>query len=207
MGVEVEEHYGGSGMSFMSAIITIEELARVDPSVSVMVDVQVRGPSLCAKGSPPTEPRPARTRSLTRSSASMARRSSSASTFLSCRRKRSAASACPRRPLAATRSPSRCAYYTIPCDPFLAGGRSSAARLQTKATLDGDHYVLNGSKMWITNSGEAEIFLVFANVDFSKGYKGITCFVVEKDWGVQIGKKENKVRRAPLSISGARCPH
>lgn len=48
--------------------------------------------------------------------------------------------------------------------------------------------------MWITNSGEAEIFLVFANVDFSKGYKGITCFVVEKEMGVKIGKKENKVR-------------
>jgi short/branched chain acyl-CoA dehydrogenase len=54
---------------------------------------------------------------------------------------------------------------------------------------------LNGSKMWITNSGEAEYFLVFANIDPSKGYKGITCFMVEKDWGVQIAKKEKKVRR------------
>ena len=67
---------------------------------------------------------------------------------------------------------------------------------QTKATKDGDYYVLNGNKMWITNSGEAEIFLVFANVDFSKGYKGITCFVVEKEWGVQVGRKENKVCRS-----------
>ena len=47
--------------------------------------------------------------------------------------------------------------------------------------------------MWITNSYEAEIFLVFANVDPSKGYKGITCFVVEKDMGVKIAKKEIKV--------------
>jgi len=47
--------------------------------------------------------------------------------------------------------------------------------------------------MWITNSGEAETFLVFANVDPSKGYKGITCFVVEKEMGVQIAKKEKKV--------------
>jgi alkylation response protein AidB-like acyl-CoA dehydrogenase len=47
--------------------------------------------------------------------------------------------------------------------------------------------------MWITNSAEADIFLVFANVDPSKGYKGITCFVVEKDMGVEIAKKESKV--------------
>lgn len=47
--------------------------------------------------------------------------------------------------------------------------------------------------MWITNSAEAELFLVFANVDPSKGYKGITCFLVEKDSGVQIAKKEQKL--------------
>jgi short/branched chain acyl-CoA dehydrogenase len=72
---------------------------------------------------------------------------------------------------------------------------SDAFALQTTAKLepDGENYILNGSKMWITNSGEAETFLVFANVDPSKGYKGITCFVVEKDWGVQIAKKEKKV--------------
>lgn len=46
---------------------------------------------------------------------------------------------------------------------------------------------------WITNSYEAETFLVFANADPSKGYKGITCFIVEKDMGVQIAKKEKKV--------------
>ena len=49
--------------------------------------------------------------------------------------------------------------------------------------------------MWITNSGEAEVFLVFATVDPSKGYKGITCFVVEKDWGVDVAKKEKKARK------------
>ena len=47
--------------------------------------------------------------------------------------------------------------------------------------------------MWISNSYEADTFLVFANVDPSKGYKGITCFIVEKDWGVQVAKKEKKV--------------
>jgi hypothetical protein len=73
------------------------------------------------------------------------------------------------------------------------GSGSDAFALQTKAELKGDHYVLNGSKMWITNSKEADVFLVFATVDPSKGYKGITCFVVEKDWGVEIGKKESKL--------------
>jgi hypothetical protein len=72
---------------------------------------------------------------------------------------------------------------------------SDAFALQTTAKLDasGDFYVLNGSKMWITNSAEAEIFLIFANVDPSKGYKGITCFVVDKDMGIQIAKKEKKL--------------
>jgi alkylation response protein AidB-like acyl-CoA dehydrogenase len=73
------------------------------------------------------------------------------------------------------------------------GSGSDAFAMKTRAVLDGSHYILNGSKMWITNSYEAEIFLVFANVDPSKGYKGITCFIVEKDMGVQISKKEKKL--------------
>lgn len=47
--------------------------------------------------------------------------------------------------------------------------------------------------MWITNSYEAEVFLIFANVDPSKGYKGITCFIATKDMGIQIAKKEQKL--------------
>lgn len=73
------------------------------------------------------------------------------------------------------------------------GSGSDAFALKTRAREDGDHYVINGSKMWITNSGEAEIFLVFANLHPEKGYKGITCFVVEKEMGVQVGKKEDKL--------------
>jgi len=53
---------------------------------------------------------------------------------------------------------------------------------------------------WITNSYEAEIFLVFATVDPSLGYKGITCFVVEKEMGVKVAKKEEKVRPFTFSI-------
>lgn len=74
-----------------------------------------------------------------------------------------------------------------------AAAGSDAFALQTRADKNGDSYVINGSKMWITNSYESEIFLVFANVDPSKGYKGITCFIVEKNMGVKIAKKESKV--------------
>ncbi|KAJ3261981.1 hypothetical protein HK103_003824 [Boothiomyces macroporosus] len=74
-----------------------------------------------------------------------------------------------------------------------AGSGSDAFALQTKAVKEGNKWILNGSKMWISNSYEADTFLVFANVDPSKGYKGITCFIVEKDWGVQVAKKEKKL--------------
>ena len=74
-----------------------------------------------------------------------------------------------------------------------AGSGSDAFALQTRAVKDGNDYIINGSKMWITNSYEAEVFLVFANIDPSKGYKGITCFIVDKSMGVEIGKKEKKV--------------
>lgn len=83
-----------------------------------------------------------------------------------------------------------------------AGAGSDAFALQTKADKQGDYYVLNGSKMWITNSYEAGIFLVFANVDTSKGYKGITCFIVEKEQGVKIAKKEIKLGIRASSTCG-----
>ena len=75
-----------------------------------------------------------------------------------------------------------------------AGSGSDAFALKTKAEEKEDHYVLNGSKMWITNAKEADVFLVFATIDASAGYKGITAFVVEKDFeGFSIGNKENKM--------------
>ena len=67
---------------------------------------------------------------------------------------------------------------------------------------EGDSYLLSGSKLWISSSQEADIFFVFANVDPAAGYRGITCFVVEKAWGVQVGKRERKVSlesRVPVS--------
>ncbi len=75
-----------------------------------------------------------------------------------------------------------------------AGSGSDAFALQTKAELKGSEYILNGRKLWITNSKEAGIFILFATVDPSKGYKGITAFLVEKDFpGFTVGKKEDKL--------------
>ncbi|HKK44404.1 MAG TPA: acyl-CoA dehydrogenase [Balneolaceae bacterium] len=75
-----------------------------------------------------------------------------------------------------------------------AGSGSDAFALKTTAKEEGDHYVLNGSKMWITNANEADIFLVFANINPEAGYKGITAFMVERDFeGFSVSKKENKL--------------
>ena len=75
-----------------------------------------------------------------------------------------------------------------------AGSGSDAFALQTRAELKGDEYVLNGQKLWITNGKEATLFIMIATVDPSAGYKGITAFVVEKDFpGFTVGKKEDKL--------------
>jgi alkylation response protein AidB-like acyl-CoA dehydrogenase len=71
---------------------------------------------------------------------------------------------------------------------------SDAFGMTTQAKLDGDSFVLNGRKMWITNGAEAGLYLLFANADPSKGYKGITGFIVERDFpGFSVGKKEDKL--------------
>ena len=75
-----------------------------------------------------------------------------------------------------------------------AGSGSDAFAMQTRATDAGDHFVLNGRKLWITNGKEAEIFVLFANANPEAGYRGITAFVVEKSFeGFTVGKKENKL--------------
>ncbi|SAM07400.1 hypothetical protein [Absidia glauca] len=150
MGIEIDEKYSGTGASFTSSIIAIEELAKVDPSVSTVVDVQntLVATLLCHYGNTDIQER-----------------------YL---------------PRLATGTMGSFCLSEV-------GSGSDAFALQTRADEKSDHYVLNGSKMWITNSAEADIFLVFANVDMSKGYKGITCFVVDKSMGVNVGKKENKL--------------
>jgi len=74
------------------------------------------------------------------------------------------------------------------------GAGTDASGQQTKAVLNGDHYVLNGSKIFITNGGKADIYIIFAMTDKSKGTKGISAFIVEKEFkGFSIGTKEKKM--------------
>lgn len=71
---------------------------------------------------------------------------------------------------------------------------SDATSQRTEAVRDGDHYILNGTKNWITNGNTASVYLVIAQTDASKGHKGISVFIVEKGWdGFVVGKKEDKL--------------
>ena len=75
-----------------------------------------------------------------------------------------------------------------------AGAGSDAFALTTRATRQGAEYVITGRKMWITNAAEAGLYLVFANANPEAGYRGITCFLVERtNPGLQVGKKEDKL--------------
>ncbi|KAL4809169.1 acyl-CoA dehydrogenase/oxidase [Aspergillus unguis] len=151
MGIEIPEEYGGAGMNFTAAIVAIEELARVDPSVSVMVDVHNTLVN---------------TAFIKYGDAQVQR------TWLPKLATGTVGSFCLSEPISG----------------------SDAFALQTKAEKTADGYKINGSKMWITNSMEAGIFIVFANLDPRKGYKGITAFIVDKDTpGFSIAKKEKKL--------------
>ncbi|KAM0746492.1 acyl-CoA dehydrogenase NM domain-like protein [Meredithblackwellia eburnea MCA 4105] len=152
MAIETDPDLGGAGASFTSAILVIEELAKIDPSVSVLCDVH----------------------------------NTLVNTVL-----RKYASNELKEKYMPQLSTSKLGSFAL-SEPS-SGSDAFALKTTAKLSADGSHYVLNGSKMWITNSYEAGIFLVFANVDPSKGYKGITCFLVEKEMGVKIAKKEKKL--------------
>jgi len=88
---------------------------------------------------------------------------------------------------------------------------SDVASMKARAERDGDHYVLSGMKSWITNAGISDIYIVFAKTDPGAGNRGISCFVVERDFGLGIGKLEDKlgVRGSPTGevlLDGARVP-
>lgn len=151
MGVDVPDQYGGQGGNFFQSIIAIEELAKVDPSASVIVDVQ---------------------NTLVNNAIARWGTESQKKAYLS---------------ELATRSVGSYALSE-------AGSGSDAFALKTKAEPDGNGFVLSGRKLWITNASEAQIFLVFATVDESAGYKGITCFLVRRDAkGFEVGRKEDKL--------------
>ena len=151
MAIESPEEFGGAGSTIFNAIVAIEELARVDASISVFVDVH---------------------------------NTLVTNAFIKWGSDELKAKYMPQ--LAA----SRVGAYAL----SEAGSGSDAFALATKAADKGDHWELNGQKLWITNGNEAEIFIVFANIDPSAGYKGITAFIVEKGFeGFTVGKKEDKL--------------
>jgi len=151
MGIEIPIEYGGSGGTFFEAILAVEEISAVDPSVGVLIDVQN---TLCINA-------------LLRWATPEQK-----SAYL---------------PRLATDTVGAYALSE-------AGSGSDAFALQMRAEKRGDHYLLNGQKLWITNAREAGLFIVFATLDPSAGYKGITAFLVDKRTpGFSVGKKEDKL--------------
>jgi len=151
MGIEVPEVLGGAGGSFFLAVLAVEALSAVDPSVAILVDVQntLFNNCLLRWGNDEQKSR-----------------------------------YCPKT------STEWVGAYAL----SEAGSGSDAFGLATRAEQRGDVWVLNGQKLWITNGGEAQIYVVFATVDPSKGYKGITAFLVERGFpGFSVGKKEDKL--------------
>jgi len=151
MGFEIPEEYGGSGMNFTAGIVGIEELARVDPSVSVLCDVH---------------------NTLVVTAILKYGTQESKRKWLPKLATNTVGSFCLSEP---------------------ASG-SDAFALKTRATKTEHGYKINGSKMWITNAMEANFFIVFANLNPDKGYKGISAFVVDREMkGFSISKKEKKL--------------
>jgi alkylation response protein AidB-like acyl-CoA dehydrogenase len=151
MAIEVPEEYGGQGGNFFQAALAVEELAAVDPSAAVIVDVQ--------------------------------------NTLVLNALLRWANEDQKRRYLPRLASDTVGAYALSE-----AGAGSDAFALATRAVEAGDCYLLTGRKLWITNAYEAGLFLIFANADPGAGYRGITCFLVEREFpGFAVGKKEDKL--------------
>ncbi|MGE0764296.1 MAG: acyl-CoA dehydrogenase family protein, partial [Bdellovibrionales bacterium] len=151
MGIESPEKHGGAGGSFTMACLAVEEIGRIDGSVSVLVDVQ--------------------------------------NTLVT------------NAMLRWTTDAQKTKYLPLLAREWVgayalseSGSGSDAFALKLKAEKKGDKYILNGHKLWITNGNEANLFLVFANIDPAQGYKGITGFIVERGFpGFKVGKKEDKL--------------
>jgi butyryl-CoA dehydrogenase/short/branched chain acyl-CoA dehydrogenase len=151
MSLEIPEAFGGQGGTFFQAVLAVEELAAIDPAVSVVVDVHntLVISAILRWGTPEQKER-----------------------FL------------PRLAAADVGA------YAL----SEASSGSDAFALQARARQNGSEYVISGRKLWITNALEAGLFLVFANLNPELGYKGITCFIVERDRpGLQVGRKEDKL--------------
>jgi alkylation response protein AidB-like acyl-CoA dehydrogenase len=151
MGIEVPEQLGGAGGSFFMSTLAIEELARVDASTAIYVDVQ---------------------NTLVNNVFLRWSNDDQKQRYLS-----------------------RLATEWLGAFALSeAASGSDAFALQCRADPQGDDWVLTGRKLWITNGAEADVFVVFANTDFAKAYKGITAFVVERSFdGFTVGRREHKL--------------
>ncbi|TKI58486.1 acyl-CoA dehydrogenase [Brevibacillus antibioticus] len=157
-GIPWPEQYGGAGADYLSYVLAVEELSRVDASIGVTLSAHVSLASwpIYKFGTEEQKQK-----------------------FL--------------RPLAEGK---KMGAYCL----TEAGSGSDSAGMRTTAVRDGDHYILNGTKIFITNAGEAEIYIVFAVTQPELNHKGITAFIVEKGMdGFTMGKKEKKlgIRSSP----------
>ncbi|KAI1707916.1 acyl-CoA dehydrogenase, middle domain-containing protein [Ditylenchus destructor] len=169
MGVEVPAKYDGPESSFFNVVLIVEELAKIDPSVSVLVDVQntLVAPLIIEHGMEEQKQK-----YLTRITKD---------------------------------------WLGSFCLSEESSG-SDAFALKTVAKPDGDDYLITGNKLWITNAGHAQFFLVMANANPSKNYRGITCFLVDRNQnGVSVGKPEDKLgirasSTCPVHFDSVRVP-
>ena len=151
MGIEIPEALGGAGARFFHAVLVVEALSRVDPSVGVLVDVQ--------------------------------------NTLVINALLRWGSENLKRRYLPKLAGTTVGAYALSE-----AGAGSDAFALSTRGTEREGAFVLTGRKLWITNAAEADVFIVFANVNPDAGYRGITAFLVERGMpGFSVGRKEDKL--------------
>ena len=157
MGMMVDPKYGGSGMDTVSYVIAMEEISKIDASVSVCFSVNN---SLVCWGLNEYGTHEQKEKYLT--------------------------------PLAQGRKDGSLYIGAFLLSEPEAGSDASSQR--TTAIENGDHYILNGTKNWITNGNSASVYLVVAQSDVAKGSKGINVFIVEKNQpGVSVGAKENKL--------------
>ncbi|MEO8116750.1 MAG: acyl-CoA dehydrogenase family protein [Bacteroidota bacterium] len=157
MGVMIKPEYGGAGMDNISYTIAMEEISKIDASVSVCMSVNN---SLVCWGIQEFASEEQKQKYLV--------------------------------PLAQGKKDGELYIGAFLLSEPEAGSDASSQR--TTAEDKGDHYLLNGTKNWITNGNSASVYLVIAQTDASKGSHGINVFIVEKNWpGVTVGAKENKL--------------
>jgi alkylation response protein AidB-like acyl-CoA dehydrogenase len=157
MGMMVKPEYGGSGLDTVSYVLAMEEISKVDASVSVCISVNN---SLVCYGLQEYATEEQKQKYL--------------------------------KPLAQGKKDGELYIGAFLLSEPEAG--SDATSQRTTAEDKGDHYLLNGTKNWITNGNSASVYLVIAQTDVSKGSRGINAFIVEKSWaGVEVGAKENKL--------------